>query len=303
MLYLTKNKNIKFYRIAFTLIELLVVIAIIGILSGLIVVSMSGVTSRANIAKSQVFSNSLRNSMMINTIAQYTFDDIDSSDYDPSTKILNNDAGNVPDSWADNEGRAYHGPIVKEGSECVSGKCLSFDVGDYIYFGNNSSLTFADQSTWTVEYWLAPTDGFWNVLSSFSNSGAAPYIMVPHWDTAAYFKSASNAYTSVYNNSVAVNKWQHIVYSCAGSSRVITIYTDGVKKGTMPPDNSSIAFNYLGTIDGYIGKIDNIRLYNTIVPASLVKEHYYAGINDLFASGNISREEYQEKIKNIAQDN
>jgi prepilin-type N-terminal cleavage/methylation domain-containing protein len=46
---------------AFTLIELLVVIAIIGILSGLIVVSMGGVTQKANIAKAQVFSNSLKN--------------------------------------------------------------------------------------------------------------------------------------------------------------------------------------------------------------------------------------------------
>ena len=50
----------KFIKQAFTLIELLVVIAIIGILSGLIVVSMSGVTQKATIAKAQVFSNSLR---------------------------------------------------------------------------------------------------------------------------------------------------------------------------------------------------------------------------------------------------
>ena len=65
----------KLLKTAFTLIELLVVIAIIGILSGLIVVSMSGVTEKANIAKSQVFSNSLRNSLMINTVSQYNFND------------------------------------------------------------------------------------------------------------------------------------------------------------------------------------------------------------------------------------
>ncbi|MDD5569203.1 MAG: prepilin-type N-terminal cleavage/methylation domain-containing protein [Candidatus Pacebacteria bacterium] len=40
---------------AFTLIELLVVIAIIGILSGLIIVGMSGATQKATIAKRRLF--------------------------------------------------------------------------------------------------------------------------------------------------------------------------------------------------------------------------------------------------------
>ena len=53
----------RFIKKAFTLIELLVVIAIIGILSGLIVVTMSGVTQKARIAKAQAFSNSLRNAL------------------------------------------------------------------------------------------------------------------------------------------------------------------------------------------------------------------------------------------------
>jgi prepilin-type N-terminal cleavage/methylation domain-containing protein len=61
----------KLLRQAFTLIELLVVIAIIGILSGLIVVSMSGVTQKANIAKAQVFSNSLRNSLMLIIVGEW----------------------------------------------------------------------------------------------------------------------------------------------------------------------------------------------------------------------------------------
>ena len=73
----------KLIKQAFTLIELLVVIAIIGILSGLIVVAMGGVTQKATIAKSQIFSNSLRNSLMLDILAQYTFDDI--TDYISST--------------------------------------------------------------------------------------------------------------------------------------------------------------------------------------------------------------------------
>ena len=58
-------------RTAFTLIELLVVIAIIGILSGLIIVSVSGAAQKATIAKAQIFSNSLRNSLMMNMVAEF----------------------------------------------------------------------------------------------------------------------------------------------------------------------------------------------------------------------------------------
>jgi prepilin-type N-terminal cleavage/methylation domain-containing protein len=79
----------KLFFKAFTLIELLVVIAIIGILSGLIVVTMSGVTAKATIAKGQVFSNSLRNALMLNLAAEYRLD------------------GNANDSWGSNNGTWY----------------------------------------------------------------------------------------------------------------------------------------------------------------------------------------------------
>ncbi|MFA5431278.1 MAG: type II secretion system protein [Candidatus Paceibacterota bacterium] len=113
----------KLLKTAFTLIELLVVIAIIGILSGLIVVSMSGVTEKANIAKSQVFSNSLRNSLMINTVSQYNFNDI--SDAKIGTNPV---AADIKDSWGSNNGTSVGGnPIIRGGSDCVTGKCMEFN--------------------------------------------------------------------------------------------------------------------------------------------------------------------------------
>jgi len=65
----------KLLKQAFTLIELLVVIAIIGILSGLIVVSMGNMNQKATIAKAQVFSNSLRNSLMANIVSEWKMDE------------------------------------------------------------------------------------------------------------------------------------------------------------------------------------------------------------------------------------
>jgi prepilin-type N-terminal cleavage/methylation domain-containing protein len=71
---------------AFTLIELLVVIAIIGILSALIIVGMSSTTQKATIAKAQVFSNSLRNSLMNNLISEWKFNGSGLNDGDNATQ-------------------------------------------------------------------------------------------------------------------------------------------------------------------------------------------------------------------------
>ena len=55
----------KITRQAFTLIELLVVIAIIGILSGLIIVSMSGSINSANDTKRKANVDAIRKALMI----------------------------------------------------------------------------------------------------------------------------------------------------------------------------------------------------------------------------------------------
>jgi hypothetical protein len=45
------------------------------------------------------------------------------------------------------------------------------------------------------------------------------------------------------------------------------------------------------------GRVDDIRFYNDAMPAFLVKERYYSGLNKLLAGGNISIEDYNKKFK------
>jgi len=303
-------------RKAFTLIELLVVIAIIGILSGLIVVSMGGMTQKATITKAQVFSNSLRNSLLNNIVAQYSFDDI--TDYNTSTKVLNSTAGNVPDSWSTNEGQAYGGPILKEGNDCVSGKCLSFDGNsDYVNCGNKPNLK--DMSALTIEAWIKGVSyvHYAGVVSKWS------WHNQQHYDFG-YFENGSssklgNIFFGVAStltddtglDSIAsitnldLNKWYHVVGSFEGSS-FLKIYINGIldnSKGTTTTKISNGSYNTaIGVYANYFfnGIIDNVRIYNATIQASQIKENYYSGLNSLFINGGITKEEYLSRINSYA---
>jgi prepilin-type N-terminal cleavage/methylation domain-containing protein len=145
---------------SFTLIELLVVIAIIGILAGIIVVSMTNATDKANIAKSQVFANSLRDTLGANLVSEWR---LDGTATDGSVAT----ASDVLDTWGTNNGIITTQPIVKTGSSCVSGSCLQFDgVDDFVNFGNNPSLSMGTGDM-TVSLWakfdnaIAPLNWVW----------------------------------------------------------------------------------------------------------------------------------------------
>ncbi|MFA5432139.1 MAG: LamG-like jellyroll fold domain-containing protein [Candidatus Paceibacterota bacterium] len=49
------------------------------------------------------------------------------------------------------------------------------------------------------------------------------------------------------------------------------------------------------------GLIDDVRLYNTAIPISQIKEQYYLGLNNLLNSRGITKEEYLSRVNSIAQ--
>ncbi|MFA5431758.1 MAG: LamG-like jellyroll fold domain-containing protein [Candidatus Paceibacterota bacterium] len=308
----------KLIKQAFTLIELLVVIAIIGILSGMIVVSMSGVTQKANIAKSQVFANSVRNLLMINTVVQYSFDDI--TDYVLSTKVVNSNAGNVPDSWADNEARAIGGPILKEGSECVFGNCLSFDgSNDYVDFGNTGTAStllagdigFADGDDFTLILWYKGLDigtgsGLGQTLIGRDNGDIYANLVLDD----GYFQY--NHYNGTWLvdlksiSRVTDGNWHFLVY-VNHSNKTGDVYIDTTKQVSGRASNITAGRYFKADLlmRGYTGEytsglIDEVKIYNAALPSSEIKEQYYARLNKMLNNGNISREEYLSRINSIA---
>jgi len=304
----------KLIKQAFTLIELLVVIAIIGILSGLIVVSMSGVTQKANIAKAQVFSNSLRNSLMANIVGEWKFDG-------PTGDNLPATSNDVLDTWGGiNNGTipaAPAIPTIRTGSNCVIGSCLSFDGGDYV----STSLYIPETSS--ISLWFNTSTGgylynfaFWNDASNFFEF--LPTIRTDNgyfqpW-AYSYVGGVRNDFIFTFTRDHKDGKWHNMVISFkAGIGKM---WLDGTFLGqddvAFVPWNTATnktpfsigrarTYNFnSGSYSLFNGLIDDVRIYNEGVSTFQVEEQYYSGLNKLLVSGGISEEEYLSKVSELA---
>ena len=300
-------------RKAFTLIELLVVIAIIGILSGLIVVSMGGVTEKATIAKAQVFSNSLRNSLMLNIIGEWKFDGVISERAATNVDVIDTwggvNNGIVPASPAI--------PTVKVGSDCVNGSCLAFDgTDDYVYVSGSDSATsnLAITGAITLSVWAKLNDLVSNQpimgRGVYASSGNYGYLLQKNANSI-YFYIYNSAGVRNYNTPIIIsdNNWHYIVVSWDGTTNTnsLNAYLDGTSQ---QPRTATIAEIGQPSYEFRIGRngtgvylnglIDDARVFNTAISSFQIKEQYYAGLNSLLANGSISLKEYKEKIKGIA---
>jgi len=285
-----------FYKSAFTLIELLVVIAVIGILSGLIVVSMSGMTDSANIAKAQVFSNSLRNSIMLDMSSEWKLE------------------GNVNDSWGTNNGSTSGSPVTLT-TGCAQSSCLNFDgSNDYLIIPDNDSLDFPED--YTIEMFAyngangatyptlfnkalqSAANGFFWVYTSGTNEV----------DIVYQYSNGANFIMTSFSNIFPKDKWTHLVFTFTNSTKALKLYTNGnlypatrTLTNALPVDDGVLYFgNYGANVSGYFfkGKMDEIKWYKVAIPASVIKEHYYSALNGMFILGNINKEEYLTYVSN-----
>ena len=313
-----QKKNKKIYRKAFTLIELLVVIAIIGILSGLIIVSMSGVTQKANIAKAQVFSNSLKNSLMINLVSEWKFDLINSPNQNQTPDSWGGNNGTLGDTAACSFVSPYYCPQIVN-SDCIYGKCLSFDgTGDSSDYVNTAY--YFDNGAKSISAWIKPssfTKDYRGIVSDWwysTTNGGEQTNFGLNYDklyAGVYSEDKGASVGIVSSLSLNLNTWYLVVftYNSNGASK---IYINGSEagSGTLPVDidnhkKTVLIGHFRASADAslsrpFAGLIDEVRIYNAAISSSQIKEQYYAGLNSLLANGNIAKEEYRRRINSIA---
>ncbi len=300
---------------AFTLIELLVVIAIIGILSGLIITTMSGATESARIAKLKVYSNSIRDTLGANLVSEWKFDE--------GSLIAANDTwGTSVGTLKENGGATcsftstLHCPQWQASTNCVSGQCLSFDgVDDYVDVLDSTSLNPTNEIT--ISAWIRRTGKLndTNIIVSKDDVGIkrqyALYFSSGNCLHFIVFKSGVS-YTAIQSVSTytSLNTWYYVVgtykYIADGTS-VLDLYVDGNK-------NAAQITNAVGPIaitdqhlmigdDGYVplnrtfqGSIDDVRIYNAAISTTQIQENYLAGLNKLLANNGITKTEYNQRM-------
>ncbi|MDD5555421.1 MAG: prepilin-type N-terminal cleavage/methylation domain-containing protein [Candidatus Pacebacteria bacterium] len=280
---------------SFTLIEILVVIVIVGIISAFIIVSMSGVSDKARIAKSQVFSNSLKNSLLMNLVSEWKFD------------------GNADDSWGTNNGTLIgptHLPVLKTGSDCISGSCYDFDGSeDYINIGSGPSLVITDAIS--IEFWAykegTSSNGYCSEVVSRRNC-----YDVCCEDLYTTFPGVTGTPLIADNSIPSYNKWYYLVYTYDSNDKIGRAYRDSTLINTKDVAASyPTATSYkLGTSCGGLsisnpsyrwnGLLDEIRLYGVAIPTSQIRQNYYSGLSRLLLNNNLGFNEYQERISSLA---
>ena len=108
------------------------------------------------------------------------------------------------------------------------------------------------------------------------------------------------------------NQWNQILVTIDRDGYA-NIYRDGVYKNHVDVSaksstNMSTDVLYIGGLDGTAdslkGSIDEVRIYNSIIPTSQIRENYLAGLNKLLANNTITQTEYNQRVvslnKNIA---
>ncbi|MGI6340874.1 MAG: LamG-like jellyroll fold domain-containing protein [Minisyncoccales bacterium] len=299
---------------SFTLIELLVVIVIIGILAGVIMISTSSSIDKANIAKSKVFSESIKNSLILDLISEWKFDE---------------SSGNqIQDLW----GNSSNGNFGCYGSECqnpkwinrdcVSNTCIKFyylrkynDIGgaagSYIKIEENDFINLKNNQPFTIEYWLKldnfPVDFFGTIMKGGFTSSYGHLISNRNLIIYTDNDSSPELYIDNFFSSSEIDTWVHIVQTFSESQ--ITVYKNSQTNSTfksssnieLTTNKSALWFGCDAGSNYFLnGIMDNVRIYNAALSSAQIKQNYIAGLNSMLANGNMSKEEYNERINILA---
>jgi len=284
---------------AFTLLELLVVITIIGILSSIVIVSMSGSTDSATIAKGKTYAQQVHALLGSNAVGVWNFDEgagttlTDISGYG-NNGTLNKGANGTGLDWVPSD---------------IEGTALQFDgVDDYVGCGNKASLNVASGDI-TVESWI-----------NLSTLGKASTI-VSKWTPWIIYIASNNKvtfyvrYDGTDHNVTSgtaltnINRWYHVAVVYTVSDYKVRFYIDGLLTAS-PSFGNAISGDtaytvqigaYSYTYAPFSGLIDDVRIYSAALPATEIQKHYVQGLEKLLSNQTITKAEYDQRMEEFNQ--
>jgi prepilin-type N-terminal cleavage/methylation domain-containing protein len=289
--YVYKSKYMN--KRGFTLIELLVVISIFGILSSIILVSLSGVRYKANTATGEQFESNVYQGIADKIVGQWD---------------MNNCSGT---SLSDSSGNGYTGTILNNplwsstNTPYSTGCSLGFN-GDnidannqYVDIPNNPTLQTVQTGNYTLSAWFYPS----NIPPGTGSANDATYgIVIKTGFHLGLFFSNNGVFTMYHylvgptgygaNSATKYSpgRWYYLVGTVDKVNGIVSLYVNGSLQGTATFPPGSTAYDY-GTVDWKIGiatpngsmwrwaangYIDDVRIYATNLTAENVRHEYLA---------------------------
>jgi prepilin-type N-terminal cleavage/methylation domain-containing protein len=285
---------------AFTLLELLVVITIIGILASIVVVSMSGSTDSATIAKGKAYTQQVHALLGHQAVGVWNFDE--------GTE----DTCSATADACDISGHGSHGTFYGDTQfvdSDIEGYALSFDgVGDYVDTGDNPA--FDGTSGLTLLAWIKinTTASDNTAISKYENTDNS--YLIGHNDKIKgwWFRVSNglNYINATFVTDIDTNIWYHLVGTYNGTA--VRLYVNGVEKdnipfsGNIPDINANLWFGNRNDNWGtFNGLIDEIRIYAEALPSTEIQKHYVQGLKKLLSNQAITQIEYDQRMEEFNQ--
>lgn len=186
------------------------------------------------------------------------------------------------------------------------GRALNFDgINDYVNAGNVTGIDGASGITYSA--WVYRTGGtrYDGIISKFDGFNSIDMLLageIAGMDDIflRVSNSPSSGYAYTTNNVLTPNVWNHVVMvfdgTQTGNSNRLKLYINNVQQsltfigsvGTVAPtvsSNVNIGF-YNSTVNYFVGKIDEPRIYNRSLSAVEVSSLYRSGAQKVNASQN-----------------
>jgi tetratricopeptide (TPR) repeat protein len=166
----------------------------------------------------------------------------------------------------------------------IKGGALEFDGDDYVDCGNDNSLNFNDSIS--ISVWIKPEADETKPISPLckANSGRVGWSWQLRygWNSPkpymGFVFNATGGPVWIYvNQNLVLNEWCHIVASYDGKTAKCYLNgmeTDSADMTGFAAGSSSLLIGQDGWHDGWIGAIDDVRIYNHELYEVEIKQLY-----------------------------